>query len=417
VNTLRVAIMVLASACGVDTALPGDRLADAADAADDTGPTYYRDVAAISTRQCAGCHQPGGAAPFPLTTYAEMFERATKIAEVTAKRIMPPWPADASGACGTFVDQRWLSASEIETIGAWVAAGARSGDPADAPVVEVPPAPAFTASVELASDVAYGVAPGPDEYRCIVVDPGLATDSYITAMAVRLDQAAVVHHVQLFAAASPAGKADIAARDAADPGPGYRCGNEGVGTELRYVGVWAAGDLVRRWPAGSGIWLSAGSHMVVQFHYHSHDSELVADRSRVALELAPSVSYPGIIDSIAGAPLYLPPGQVNVDISAAREVAVSQPSWLRAARIHMHKLGTRGRMELIRGDQTFCLLDIPRWDFGWQLFYTFDQAVAIEPGDQIRVTCSYNTQTQIDPVVWGLSTDDEMCLGYSYVTP
>ena len=63
-----------------------------------------------------------------------------------------------------------------------------------------------------------------------------------------------------------------------------------------------------------------------------------------------------------------------------------------------------------------CLLDIPRWDFGWQLFYTLEQPIGLEVGDKLRLTCAYDTTTRTTTTTWGPSTEDEMCLGYTYFT-
>lgn len=330
---------------------------------------------------------------------------------------MPPWPADASGACNTFVAPRWLSDPEISTLARWHADGAPLGDPDDAQHVVMPASPAFAPAVELASDVAYTVRPGPDEYRCFVVDPGLATDRYITALAMRLDRADVVHHMQLFAADGAIGEASITERDTADPGPGYACDDDGVGRGLRYIGVWAGGDTVRRWPDDTGIRVKAGHRLVVQLHYHNHGGEPVLDRSGVALELAQTIEHVGRIAGTQVVSFDLAAGQPAVEISTEAPLPVSGPEWIRGARIHMHGLGTSARMELIRGGGTACVLDIPRWNVGWQLFYRFAEPIAVEAGDLLRIRCTYDTQAQSAPVSWGSGTDDEMCIAYTLLTP
>ena len=53
--------------------------------------TFTRDVAPILYAHCAPCHQPDGAAPFSLITYADARPRARLIARVTGSRYMPPW--------------------------------------------------------------------------------------------------------------------------------------------------------------------------------------------------------------------------------------------------------------------------------------------------------------------------------------
>lgn len=377
--------------------------------------TYYKDVAPILTRRCAGCHVEDGVAPFALTSYAAAREEAVRIADVTERRIMPPWPAESSGACNTFVDQRWLPAAEIATLGAWLRDGAPEGDPHDAVAVTPPAPPAFTPSVRLQSAQAFTASPNRDQYRCFVVDPALATDRFIRALSVVLDRAEIVHHIQLYSADTAQARTAIANRDASHFGPGYPCDSSGPGTGLRYVGVWAAGDHVPRWPAGTGMRIPAGAHMVLQFHYHNHGTVPITDRSAVDLELSDLVTSEAEIHDVSGIPLHLPPGQAETIVSAASDVPISSPTMVRAVRLHMHELGTHARLELERGGARTCLLDIPRWNVGWQLFYSLDQPIALQPGDKLRVTCSYDTTSKTEPVTWGLTSDDEMCLGYTYV--
>ncbi|HEY6384938.1 MAG TPA: hypothetical protein VIX91_04570 [Candidatus Acidoferrum sp.] len=53
--------------------------------------TFNRDIAPIVFRNCAQCHHPGEAGPFPLLTYADAKTHGRQIALVTSRRIMPPW--------------------------------------------------------------------------------------------------------------------------------------------------------------------------------------------------------------------------------------------------------------------------------------------------------------------------------------
>jgi hypothetical protein len=398
------------AACGSDRVLP----AQDAPPAESEPPTYHRDIAPLIARQCETCHREGGVGPFALETYTQAADVADAAAAMTATRQMPPWPADASGACNTFVGQRWLTDADIAMFAAWAAAGAPEGDPAQAVEIEVPGDLPFAGSVTLQSAEAYTVMPGPDDrYRCFVVDPQLTQPAYITAFAMRLDRADVVHHMQLYSADTEEAEADIAARDAADAEPGYAC-EDGVGN-VRYIGVWAAGDRIKRWPDGTGIRIGRERNLVVQLHYHNHSSGPIADRSAVELELASAVDKAGRIDSYAQRDLRLVPGEEQIVVS--REIEISRTAIARGARLHMHQLGVTAKLELIHEGQTQCMLDIPRWNFGWQLFYDFDQPMAVATGDVLELTCSYDTRSRTDVVTWGESTTDEMCIGYLYVTP
>lgn len=419
----RALLFLLLAACG-DDRLSGERDPMAPPAGEPPGadagavlePTYLRDIAPILTERCGSCHVEGGVAPFSLATYDDAHANAAAIAAVTAERIMPPWPADASGACGTFVEPRWLSDRELALLAAWEVAGAPLGDPEDTSLVRRPVVEPFSPTVELAPAIGYVVRPGPDEYRCFVLDPALPEDRYITALAMRLDRADVVHHMQLFAADGALGERTIDEREALDPEPGYACDRE-VGGGLRYVGVWAGGDAIRRWPDGTGIRLAASHRLVLQLHYHNHGSVPVLDRTGIALELAADVTSVGRITSAQAISFALPPGQAAVSVAAELPLPVTGTEQIRGARIHMHGLGTAARLEVVRAGHPTCVLEIPRWQVGWQLFYRFAEPLAVAAGDQVRIRCTYDTRTRSEITRWGNGTDDEMCIGYTFLAP
>ena len=100
-------------------------------------PTFSKDIAPILFQHCAPCHRPGQPAPFSLLSYADVSQRADKIAEVTRDRHMPPWLPE-QGA-GEFIGERRLRPEAIETIQRWVQEGAAEGNRS-----ELPPAPTWT---------------------------------------------------------------------------------------------------------------------------------------------------------------------------------------------------------------------------------------------------------------------------------
>ena len=94
-------------------------------------PTFAETIAPIVYRNCAVCHRPGEAGPFPLLTYEDVVRKAQTIVAVTKARYMPPWPADP--AYSHFLGERILSESDIQAIATWVENGTPLGDPAKAP--------------------------------------------------------------------------------------------------------------------------------------------------------------------------------------------------------------------------------------------------------------------------------------------
>ena len=93
---------------------------------------------------------------------------------------------------------------------------------------------------------------------------------------------------------------------------------------------------------------------------------------------------------------------------------------------HMHVRGKACRYEVVRadGDRT-TLLDIPRYDFNWQLLYRLHEPLPLQAGDTLVFTAWYDNSAanpaNPDPtktVRWGPQTFDEMHLGYvEYFVP
>ena len=60
-----------------------------------------------------------------------------------------------------------------------------------------------------------------------------------------------------------------------------------------------------------------------------------------------------------------------------------RPLKLYATTMHLHQLGQVAKLEILRADgSTTCAVDIPKWDFHWQLAYTLKEPIVINPGDR-----------------------------------
>src|ERR671927_512072 len=103
----------------------------ASNAAASDSPTFYKDVLPILQKNCQSCHRPGEVAPMSLITYEQARPWAKAIKTAIISRKMPPWFADP--AYGHFANDRRLATREVETITAWVDAGAPACNEADAP--------------------------------------------------------------------------------------------------------------------------------------------------------------------------------------------------------------------------------------------------------------------------------------------
>src|SRR5215208_6357380 len=114
----------------------GVALAASASAAADTpqtAATFSKDIAPIFQAKCQECHQPNSIAPMSLITYQEARPWARSIKSRVSQRQMPPWHIDPSVGVQKFKNDMSLSQKQIDTIVAWVDAGAPQGDPKDMP--------------------------------------------------------------------------------------------------------------------------------------------------------------------------------------------------------------------------------------------------------------------------------------------
>jgi hypothetical protein len=88
---------------------------------------------------------------------------------------------------------------------------------------------------------------------------------------------------------------------------------------------------------------------------------------------------------------------------------------IEAVMFHMHQLGTIGELYLDKAaGNSIRVLYIPAWDFHWQMEYYLTEPLRFEPGDQLRLRCTYDNSVAKDPqqrdVKWGEGTSDEMCV-------
>ncbi len=420
------AVTVLA-ACGESAAPP----------APPPPASYHRDVAPLVQEKCGGCHVEGGIAPFPLQTYAQTFEMRDAIKAAVNARIMPPWMADSS--CTPYAQDRSLSTEQVELLTRWVDEGGAEGDPSDAPA-DVPGASQGglpRVDVELAMPVAYSPRLSPDEYRCFVLDWPQTDVSYVTGFVAKPGRPSIVHHIIAFLI-PPEAVATYQALDAADPEPGYTCfgGPGGNSSQVSWIGSWVPGSQATVLPPGTGIKIPPGSKVVLQVHYNLSSANAAPDRTTIDMSLASSVDKVAIVQPWIN-PAWTKPGGMPIpagaqdahqrfsfDISPVLSILThgafvdNQPITVYGSALHMHTLGSWGKMEIERkSGATECMLRIPRWDFHWQSSYTFAEPKVVKPGDRIALECHWNNSLpNANYVEWGEGTSDEMCLGTFLMT-
>ena len=399
--------------------------------------TFWKDVAPIYNQKCVRCHQEGGIAPFRLDNFADAKAHAAQaLAEVTAGT-MPPYFMVHDGSCGSFHDEAALSDSEKSVIASWVNGGQTEGTPVS---LTPPGRPSLTGAVDVQTPSFSPVAQGGtlaafDEYRCFLMDPPIAADSYLTGYDVTPGDPAVVHHLLAFVVdpQRPArgGKTNAAVMQALDDESpdrlGWPCfGAAGEGVAVTGVPVtWAPGQGVVEYPAGMGVPIRKTDKLVVQMHYNLADvgASGRTDSTAVHLRFAATVSRhlafllpDPFLDSLGNpTPDTLPPQKAStkyVWTLGGRDVGIEGvPSVdLVAVMPHMHGRGVSQQLRLGPANNMSCAANLAHWDFHWQEFYFYKTRPQITPDTAIEVTCEYNTMRDVEPVLPGWGTRNEMCL-------
>lgn len=398
---------------------------------------FHKDVEPVLQKHCQGCHRPGEAAPFSMLSYKETRPWAKAIRTAVACRKMPPWFANP--AHGEFQNDARMSAAEIETLTKWADSGAVEGDPAKAPkalafdqgwrigkpdlIVEIP------ADFPIPKD-------GVVDYTWFAADMKLAEDKWIEKLQVIPGSREHVHHALIFARApgskfrrtlQPGGMESRPevhvpnTRPQSDKG-GYAIGStvgdaEMIGDYVPNGDPFIAG-------AGQGRLVKAGSHMLFQMHY-TPNGKASTDRTRVGIVFAKTPPSERVVnDAVINTTLRIPPGAGNHPVSAV--VTVPRDTRIGAFGPHMHLRGKAMRIELLRaGQDPKILLDVPAYDFNWQLKYQPKDWIVVNKGDQLRVTAWYdnspNNRYNPDPareVPWGDQSADEMLFAFfDYIIP
>lgn len=385
--------------------------------------TWATDIAPIIYENCSHCHRDGGIGPFPLMSYDDVSLMAEDVRHAVEEREMPPWPADPEYR--HFKDELYLSWAEIEAIGNWIDEGKPFGDPADEP-----DAPTFEVygsnlnSIDFIAQIEpYTLQYDIDEYRWFVIETNFPIPVYIKAIEVIPGLANVIHHADVSYDLSGISLAN----DQADPLSGFN-GNTGGPNYDFYMNAWQPGAGPARYPEDWAIELPPGADLVFEIHY-GPGGQGQTDTTKMNFEFMwdPTGARPVYASWLLGdsppilqePQLYIPANlistfhQVTAPVNYSRSLISICP--------HMHLLGKLYKvwMETAEGD-SIPLIDIPQWDFHWQMYYTFQQVQVVPPGAIIKSIGVYdntlnNPENPHNPpqdVYKGLTTEDEMFLCY-----
>lgn len=372
--------------------------------------TYNHDISRILQSNCVTCHRQDGIGPFSLETYADVIEHAGMMKKQVDRGAMPPWFAAKAGPQDhTWMNDRSLSDTDKTDLLAWLNSDRPTGSAADAPVPRH-----FNNEWMIGKpDVVYQIprpvqvkAEGIMPYQTQTVETEFAEDRWVRGYEIQPTARAVVHHV--IVRVHPKGTALKEAGDGADG----------------FFAAYVPGNSFRLLPEGFAKRLPAGSKISFQIHY-TPNGHATQDQMKIGFVFAPQPPrYEVHVASLAKPSLSIPPGDAN-HIEVAETPLPSNMMFM-SFMPHMHVRGKAFKYEIITPDgKTETLLDIPRYDFNWQIQYQYSQPKFIPGGSTVRITATFDNSTgnpaNPDPtktVRWGQQTYEEMMIGYvEHFTP
>jgi hypothetical protein len=346
-----------------------------------------------------------------LENYEEVKDYAGMIRNVVEREVMPPWFAapqttenKAESHSLHWSNDRSLSAQEKNDLFAWIDSGAPEGDPADAPLQKSFPGGWLIGQPDAVFEFpeplpvqATGIMP----YKYVTVETNLPDDKWVQAIEIRPGKIDVVHHVIV-----------------------------SVQNDERRVnaidGLWAGyapGNSTWVYPRGYARLLPKGAKLRFQMHY-TPNGTATEDSTRIGLIFAEEPPQHEVRTvGVANTKIDIPPGDDNHQEVASLRLPYDVK--ILGFLPHMHLRGKAARYEALTTGGTEMLLDVPHYDFNWQLLYRLAKPQTLRLGETIRFTGwfdnSENNPANPDPnktIRWGPQTENEMLLGYvEYVVP
>jgi mono/diheme cytochrome c family protein len=379
--------------------------------------TFAHDIAPIVYQNCAPCHRPGEAGPFPLLSYQDVKKHAPEIADVTTRRFMPPWVPESG--FGDFSDERRLTDAQIRLIADWVSHGAPEGNPS-----ETPAPPKFTEGWQLGppdliveARSAYTLpASGPDVYWNFIIPVTMEKMRYVRAVEIRPGDKRIVHHANLYV-----DRAHSARRQESTAGQGFPGMDVVIDRPLSepddgHFLFWKPGAAPYVEPEGFAWRLDPGNDMVLNAHLRP-TGKLEQVRPAIGLYFTdePQEKFPMMVNLEHDGALDIPAG--NRDFLVSDDFTLPMDVDVLAVYPHAHYLGhlLEGYATLPNGQRKW-LIRIPDWDPNWQGAYHYKQSVFLPKGSVISMRYHYdnsaaNPRNPNQPprrVVSGNQATDEM---------
>lgn len=388
------------------------------------GAVTFHDVAPVLEAHCAGCHQPGEIGPMPLTTYAQTRPWAKAIKQAVMRGTMPPWHADRVTSA-RIANSRLMKDADVRLLAEWADGGAQEG-----PAVVAMAAQSVNDGWKLGHpDLVIRVpgakipASGTFEYTFLVTPVDVPADTWIAAAEWKIDQRAVVHHMNAFL--RPPGSSFVAN---VAPGELYvptrveraaRHADEREVDRRELLIGYEPGYKPAPWGEGRAKLMRRGGAVVFEIHYNPN-GKAVEDHSELGIYFAREAPRERVLTiTPADAGLTIPAG---ASAYAAHVTArLTQEVKLVSLQPHMHLRGKAFEITAAYPDgKRDTLLRVPKYDFNWQTTYFLTKPIVLPKGTVLEYTATFdnsvNNRHNPDPsktVHWGDQSWEEMNIGFT----
>ena len=378
------------------TEVSGCDLGDYVSAVPQREVTYYSRISRIVNQNCVTCHREGGVGPFALDSYAQVYAYRPLIQQMVSQGLMPPWYASPDH--GEWANDRSLSPRDKRDLLAWIDDGAPEGDPALA-VLPRHLSEGWQLGVEPDTIITIPApeqipAEGVLEYRHVYVKTSWPEDRWVRAAEVVPTAKDVTHHVIVY----------LEDENAEERG-GWLVG-------------YAPGTMPAQWGEGYGKRIPAGQTLMFELHY-TPNGEATVDDTHVGLYFADERPAHEVYMAAVGTQEFeIPAHASNHEVVA--EMEFDGPGEILSLLPHMHLRGKAYRYDIVRADGTEeTILDVPHYDFKWQLTYEPVEPFQIHAGDKLRGTAWYDNSEANpanpdpgSPVRYGEQSFEEMMFGF-----
>jgi mono/diheme cytochrome c family protein len=375
--------------------------------------TYHNRISRIIQANCIDCHRDGGVGPFKLDTPEDVAGHAGMIKKVLAKGTMPPWfaAAEPNGTASKWINDKRLPDSDKADLLAWLNGDRRLGDPADAPLAKSFPDGWSIGKPDLIVTLPKPIAikaDGQMPYSNVIIDPKVTEDHWVRATEIRPTVPGVVHHVLVFILHP----GDDPTKD---PGMDERRG---------FFAAYVPGNAAQTLPDGYARKLPKGAKLKFQIHYTPNGKAVNEQMSMGIAYATKAPTYEVKVAGLANPMMRVPPGAERFPQKAV--VKSTGDVTILSLIPHMHVRGVAARYDVKLPDgKTITPLDVPHYDFNWQLQYKFAEPLTVPKGSTFTFTAWYDNSSKNpanpDPsavVRWGQQTTEEMLLGYvEFVVP